>query len=79
MATPNLYSLPTEGAAFTTYCGGNLGGENETCAKVAAIPGADAFVVRDTKEASGGVELRFTGSEMDTLAVQWVRERGLTA
>ncbi|MDG4792396.1 DUF397 domain-containing protein [Micromonospora sp. WMMD1082] len=79
MNEPNLYALPVDGAKFTTYCGGNLGGDNETCAEVAPIPGvADAFVVRDNKEGRSGAELRFTGSELDNLAVQWVKGRGLT-
>lgn len=77
--TPNLYGLSTEGAEFTAYCGGNLGGENETCVEVAPIPGAvEAYAVRDNKPESTGGDLRFTGSEMDTWAVKWVRERGLT-
>ncbi|WP_405616472.1 DUF397 domain-containing protein [Streptomyces sp. NBC_01511] len=72
----DLYELSTDEAEFTAYCGGNLGGENETCVEVAAIPGAvDAFAVRDSK-ATGG-DLRFTGSEMDTWAVEWARTRRL--
>jgi hypothetical protein len=75
----NLYSLPTKGAEFTTYCGGNLGGDNETCVEVAAIPGAEsAFVVRDNKPEAAGLELRFTGTELDTWAAKWVKNRGLT-
>ncbi|MFH8515202.1 DUF397 domain-containing protein [Streptomyces gelaticus] len=76
--TQDLYGLSTEGAEFTAYCGGNLGGENETCVEVAAIPGAvEAFVVRDNKPEAIGGDLRFTGPEMDTWAVKWVRDRGL--
>lgn len=75
----NLYELSTDGAEFTAYCGGNLGGENETCVEVAAIPGAvDSFVIRDNKTEATGGDLRFTGSEVDTWAAKWVRERGLT-
>ncbi|MDH6627998.1 hypothetical protein M2271_005828 [Streptomyces sp. LBL] len=75
----NLYELPTDGAEFTAYCGGNLGGENETCMEVAALPGmVDAFVIRDNKSEATGGDLRFTGSEMDTWAVKWAGERGLT-
>ncbi|MDT0409868.1 MULTISPECIES: DUF397 domain-containing protein [Streptomyces] len=80
MATPNLYSFPTGEAEFKTYCGGNLGGENESCAEVAPLAGvSDAFVVRDNKPESGGAELRFTGPEMDRLALGWVRDRNLSA
>ncbi|QOC92790.1 DUF397 domain-containing protein [Micromonospora craniellae] len=80
MFQQNLYALPIDGARFTTYCGGNLGGDNETCAEVAPIPGvADAYVVRDNKQVGAGSELRLTGGEMDNLALGWVRDRGLTA
>lgn len=76
---PNLYELSTDGAEFTAYCGGNLGGENETCVEVAAIPGAvDAFAIRDNKSEATGGDLRFSGPEMDTWAVKWVQQRGLT-
>ena len=79
MSQSNLYELPIDGAEFTTYCGGNLGGDNETCAEVAPIPGvADAFVVRDNKPGETGAELRLTGSELDNLALGWARDRGLT-
>ncbi|MBK6015633.1 DUF397 domain-containing protein [Streptomyces sp. MBT53] len=77
--TPSLYGLSTEGAKFAAYCGGNLGGENETCVEIAAIPGAvDAFAVRDNKADATGGDLRFTGPELDTWAVEWAQQRGLT-
>ncbi|MBX7266183.1 hypothetical protein KIF24_09230 [Micromonospora sp. Llam7] len=80
MSLNNLYAVPVDGAQFTTYCGGNLGGDNETCAEVAPIPGvADAFVVRDNKVDSVGHELRLTGVELDNLALGWAKDRGLTA
>lgn len=60
----DLYSLPTGDAQFTRMCGGNQGGENETCVEIAALPGAeDAFALRDTKNPGAG-ELRFTGAEL---------------
>ncbi|MGI5196907.1 DUF397 domain-containing protein [Streptomyces sp. CA-288835] len=75
----DLYSLSTEGAEFTAYCGGNLGGDNETCVEVAAIPGAsEAFALRDNKPGAPSSDLRFDGSELDTWAVKWVQDRGLT-
>jgi hypothetical protein len=76
----NPYTLPTEGAEFTAYCGGNLGGDNETCVEIAAHPSAaDTFIVRDNKpEAPAGTVLLFSGTEMDTWASKWVRDRGLT-
>lgn len=40
--TGNLYTLAVpESAAFEQYCGGNLGGSNETCVSFTAIPGAE--------------------------------------
>ncbi|WP_433531853.1 DUF397 domain-containing protein [Micromonospora sp. CA-263727] len=75
----NLYELPVNGAKFTTYCGGNLGGDHESCAEVAPIPGAaDGFVMRDNKPGGAGGNLRFTGSELDSFALRWVKDRGLT-
>ncbi|MFI5803138.1 DUF397 domain-containing protein [Streptomyces sp. NPDC051561] len=62
----NLYEQPLDGAKFTT-CGGNLGGEHETCAALAKIPGTTGFVIQDTKTEGKGRELRFTQSEMDAL------------
>lgn len=76
----NLYSLPApDDASFERYCGGNLGGSNETCVDFAAIPGAESsFVVRDSKPEGAGKELRFTEAELDTFASEWVKKRGLT-
>ena len=77
----SLYALPTpEDAAFEQYCGGNLGGSNETCVSFAAIPGSESsFVVRDSKAEGAGKELRFTAAELDDFASGWVERRGLTA
>lgn len=77
----NLYTLPTEGAEFDSFCGGNGGTSTaESCVGVAAIPGAeDAFLIQDTKPegVSAGTQ-RYTGAELDALAVGWVKKRGLT-
>ncbi|WP_411084439.1 DUF397 domain-containing protein [Streptomyces sp. cmx-18-6] len=76
----NLYALPLpETAAFEQYCGGNLGGSNETCVTLAAIPGAESsFALRDSKPEGSGKELRFTGEELNAFAVGWVEKQGLT-
>ncbi|WLQ36002.1 DUF397 domain-containing protein [Streptomyces castrisilvae] len=76
----NLYTLPVPGsAAFEQYCGGNLGGSNETCVSFAAIPGAESsFALRDSKPEGSGKELRFTEAELDAFAAGWVKQRGLT-
>ncbi len=68
----NLYEKPINGATFTT-CGGNLGGEHETCAELAQIPGTDGFVLRDTKPEGKGRELRFDKAEMDGLVESYQR------
>ncbi|AXI78481.1 DUF397 domain-containing protein [Peterkaempfera bronchialis] len=76
----SIYDMPAEGAEVTVMCGGNLGGENESCAAIASIPGTgEAFILRDTKPEGAGRELRFTASEMDALALGWTARRGLTA
>lgn len=75
----NLYALAVpESAAFEQYCGGNLGGSNETCVSFAAIPGAESsFVVRDSKPEGAGKELRFTEAELDAFTAGWVKQRSL--
>ncbi|MEU8624942.1 DUF397 domain-containing protein [Streptomyces sp. NPDC048669] len=74
----DLYSLTAEGTEFENFCGGNLGGEHETCVEVGAIPGsATAFAVRDNKPAGAGIELRFTDAELNDFAVGWVKKQGL--
>jgi hypothetical protein len=75
----DLYQMPSGGAEFTRYCGGNLQSENESCVELARIPGtASAFIVRDTKQGSAGQELRFTGQELDNFVRGYAAERGLT-
>ncbi|MEU9115760.1 DUF397 domain-containing protein [Streptomyces sp. NPDC048483] len=75
---PNVYDTPINDARFTTFCGGNLGGEHETCLSIAEVPGVTgAFVLHDTKPEGAGRELRATAQELDTFALGWVRERGL--
>ncbi|WP_406014760.1 DUF397 domain-containing protein [Streptomyces sp. NBC_00984] len=77
MAT-NLYSLPTEGVLFENFCGGNLGGEHESCVEVGVIPGStSAFTLRDNKPEGAGIELRFTKAELDDFAVGWAKKQGL--
>lgn len=78
MQGQNLYTLPTDGAEFTRFCGGNLQSEHESCVDVAEIPGAvEMFAVRDSKPEGAGRELRFTAREMDDFVIGWARKRGL--
>ena len=75
----DLYQMPSSGAKFTKFCGGNLQSENESCVEMAPIPGSDsAFIVRDSKAQGSGRELRFTGQELDTFARGYAAQRGLT-
>ena len=75
----NPYEVSIDGAQFSTFCGGNLGGEHETCFSVAEIPGAsDAYVVKDDKPEGAGKELRGSGAELDAFALGWAKTRGLT-
>ncbi|MFI1963705.1 DUF397 domain-containing protein [Streptomyces pathocidini] len=75
----NLYSLPAAGAEFTKFCGGNLGGEHESCIEYAALPGTtDAFVLRDTKPEGRGQELRVTGDELRNFVVGTATQMGLS-
>lgn len=79
MDKQGLYSLPTDGAEFTRFCGGNLQSEHESCVDVAELPGTtEAFAIRDSKPEGAGRELRFTADEMDTFALGWAKKRGLT-
>ncbi|WP_329385788.1 DUF397 domain-containing protein [Streptomyces sp. NBC_01716] len=74
-----IYNLPAKEAEFENFCGGNLGGEHESCVEVAAIPGAaPSYVLHDSKPEGAGRELRFTEKELDEFAVGWVRKQGLT-
>ena len=75
----DLYQMPSSGAQFTNFCGGNLQSENESCVEIAPIPGSDsAFIVRDSKTQGSGRELRFTGQELDTFVQGYAAQRGLT-
>jgi Domain of unknown function (DUF397) len=75
----DLYQMPSSGAEFTRFCGGNLQSENESCVEVASIPGsAPAFIIRDTKAQGAGRELRFTGLELDNFVRGYAAQRGLT-
>ncbi|MFI9772081.1 DUF397 domain-containing protein [Streptomyces sp. NPDC052415] len=79
MAKPTLYDLPEAVDAPTQkWCGGNLGGDNETCVVTTAIPGTDGFVVTDSKPEGAGHRLCMTAAELDTFAVGWSRSRGLS-
>ena len=63
--TGDLYQMPSGGAEFTRFCGGNLQSEHESCVELAQIPGsAPAFIVRDSKAEGSGRELRFTAQEL---------------
>ena len=75
----DLYQMPSSGAKFTKFCGGNLQSENESCMEIAPIPGSDsAFIVRDSKTEGSERELRFTGQELDTFVQGYAAQRGLT-
>lgn len=76
----NLYELSVvPDAPARKWCGGNLGGDNETCMTTRPLSGVDAFVVGGSKPEDTGHELRMTGPELDSFALKWIRERGLTA
>ncbi|MFD7902126.1 DUF397 domain-containing protein [Kitasatospora sp. NPDC057904] len=76
--TKNLYELAL-GGELAAQCGGNLDSEAESCVSVAPLTGvADAFALGDTKPEGAGLQLRYTGTELDTFVVQWAQSRGLT-
>ena len=77
--TGDLYQMPSSGAEFTKFCGGNLQSDQESCVEIAQIPGTDGFIVRDTKPGGAGRELRFTTQELDTFARGYATQRGLAA
>jgi hypothetical protein len=78
MTEVNLYALSAVAdAPAKKWCGGNLGGDNETCVTTAPLVNLDAFVVGDSKPEGAGRELRMSGAELDTFAVAWARTRGL--
>lgn len=75
----NLYELAaTADGPAKKWCGGNLGGDNETCATTKTIPGADAVVLGDSKPEGAGHFVCLTTAEMDSLATEWAKHRGLT-
>ena len=77
--TGDLYQMPSSGAEYTRFCGGNLQSENESCVELAPIPGSDsAFIVRDSKAEGSGRELRFTTHELDNFVRGYAAQRGLT-
>lgn len=79
LMTSDLYHLPAGGAEFTRFCGGNLQGEQESCVELAEIPGSgSAFILRDSKAAGKGRELRFTARELDDFARGYAARRGLS-
>ncbi|WP_411090774.1 DUF397 domain-containing protein [Streptomyces sp. 049-1] len=74
----NLYELSAADAPARKWCGGNLGGDNETCVTTVPLAGApDAFAIGDSKSEGTGRELRMTGAELDSFAIEWARNRGL--
>jgi hypothetical protein len=74
----DLYQVPSSGAEFTRFCGGNLQSEHESCVEIAPLPGTPAFIVRDSKPGGSGRELRFTTQELDDFARGYAAQRGLT-
>ncbi|MDT9695380.1 DUF397 domain-containing protein [Streptomyces sp. P17] len=77
MAKPNLYELPVADGSAKKWCGGNLGGDNETCVVTTAIPGTDGYVVTDSKPEGAGHRLCMTTDELDSFAIEWASSRGL--
>jgi hypothetical protein len=70
--------MPSSGAEFTSFCGGNLQSENESCVQFAPLSGSgSAFIIRDTKAPDAGRELRFTGTELDNFVLGYAAQRGL--
>jgi hypothetical protein len=69
--------MPSSGAVFTRFCGGNLQSDQESCVEIAEIPGTSAFIVRDSKAEGSGRELRFTVQELDSFARGYAAQRGL--
>jgi hypothetical protein len=80
MEKTSLYDLPAVAdAPARKWCGGNLDGDNETCLTTRPLAGAaDAFIVGDSKPEGAGREVRMTGPELDSFAVEWATKRGLT-
>ncbi|WAZ20139.1 DUF397 domain-containing protein [Streptomyces cinnabarinus] len=79
MTTPNLYELhAATDATAEKWCGGNLGGDNETCLTTTPLAGAvDAFAVGDSKPQGAGIRLCMSGPELDSFAIEWAKARGL--
>ncbi|MFD6189052.1 hypothetical protein [Streptomyces sp. NPDC060275] len=74
----NLYELSAADTPAKKWCGGNLGGDNETClTTVPLVAAVDAFAVGDSKSEGRGHELRMTGAELDAFAIEWARNRSL--
>ncbi|WP_155054787.1 DUF397 domain-containing protein [Streptomyces blattellae] len=74
---PNLYELPAAPTRAKNWCGGNLGGDNETCVTTTPLAGADGFILCDSKPEGAGHHLRMTAAELDAFAVGWAKSRGL--
>lgn len=76
MSDLGIYELVADAHVVpTAYCGGAC---TEGCVEITPLA-ANTFAVTDNKLKGRSPELRMTGDELDTFAVQWVRERGLTA
>ncbi|MGX1251743.1 hypothetical protein RKD48_004254 [Streptomyces ambofaciens] len=74
----NLYALSAADTPARKWCGGNLGGDNETCVTTVPLAGAvDAYAVGDSKAEANGSELRMTGAELDSFAIERARNRDL--
>ncbi|MEV6209812.1 DUF397 domain-containing protein [Kitasatospora sp. NPDC051914] len=73
-----IYELQADpNAQSTAYCGGAC---TDGCMEVTALV-ENAFAVTDNKLTRVGQtspEIRMSGDELDTFAVQWARERGLS-
>lgn len=65
-----MYGADMTGVEFTR-CGGNLGGNLESCANFARIPGQDgAYAIRDADLGAQSPELRLTRGEIVSLYEQ---------
>jgi hypothetical protein len=76
----DLYSLPVEGAQFTTFCGGAGGdSDDESCIQAAPIPGAPgAYVMRSNLPGGESANLRATTDELRSFVAGIAPELGLT-
>ncbi|RZS39011.1 uncharacterized protein DUF397 [Herbihabitans rhizosphaerae] len=70
----DLYKAELLDDAWIGLCGGNTGDQSgndtESCVEMAAIPNADGFAIRDSKNRDAGV-LRFSVAELDAFVASY--------